>query len=110
MSSMCLYEAKDPDTTSPDYIRITKLIEQLKLRGILINRAKWDTNPNVSRLVSQNGEKILPAVVVNDFIMITGRYPTNDEIRQILHVPDKLIAEECQGCGCCCIQGYECDE
>jgi len=110
MSSMCLYEAKDPDTTSPDYIRITKLIEQLKLRGILINRAKWDTNPNVSRLVSQNGEKILPVVVVNDFIMITGRYPSKEEIRQILHIPDKLIADECQSCGCCCIQGYECDE
>jgi len=110
MSSMCLYEAKDPDTTHPDYIRITELIEKLKPKGILINREKWDTNTNVRHLVEKKGEGILPAVMVNDFIMITGRYPSKEEIRQILHIPDKLIADECQSCGCCCIQGYECDE
>ncbi len=106
---MCLYEAKDPDTTHPEYIRITELIEKLKLKGILIERARYDTNPNVARLISQKGEKILPAVVVNDFIMITGRYPTDEEVRQILHVSDSLIERKTH-CGCCCIPGYECDE
>ena len=56
MSSMCLYEAKDPDTTHPDYIRITELIGKLKPKGILIERAVWDTNPNVSRIITKNGE------------------------------------------------------
>ena len=105
---MCLYEAKDPDTTHPDYIRITQLIEKLKPKGILIERAVWDTNPNVSRIITKNGEKLLPAVVVNNFIMITGRYPTDDEIKQILHVSDNLIERKTHCCSCC-IPGYECD-
>ncbi|WP_319378297.1 arsenic metallochaperone ArsD family protein [uncultured Methanocorpusculum sp.] len=109
MSSMCLYEAKDPDTTHPEYIRITELIEKLKPKGILIERARYDTNPNVARLISLNGEKILPAVVVNNFVMITGRYPSNEEVRQILHVSDSLIERKTH-CGCCCIPGFECDE
>jgi hypothetical protein len=106
---MCLYEAKDPDTTHPDYIRITELIEKLKPKGILIERAVWDTNPNVSRIITKNGEKLLPAVVVNNFIMITGRYPTDDEVKQILHVSDNLIERKTHCCSCC-IPGYECDE
>jgi hypothetical protein len=105
---MCLYEAKDPDTTHPDYIRITELIEKLKPKGILIERAVWDTNPNVSRIITKNGEKLLPAVVVNNFIMITGRYPTDDEVKQILHVSDNLIERKTHCCSCC-IPGYECD-
>jgi len=105
---MCLYEAKDPDTTHPDYIRITELIGKLKPKGILIERAVWDTNPNVSRIITKNGEKLLPAVVVNNFIMITGRYPTDDEVKQILHVSDNLIERKTHCCSCC-IPGYECD-
>jgi len=110
MSSMCLYEAKDPDTTDPEYIRITRIIERLKPKGILIERAESGTNPNVVRLVAQHGEKILPAVVVNDFVMLTGRYPTDDEIKQILHVSDNLIERKTHCCSCCCIPGFECDE
>jgi len=107
---MCLYEPKDPDTSHPDYIRITGLIQKLKPKGILISRAEYDTNPNVVSLVAKHGEKILPAVVVNDFVMLTGRYPTDDEIKQILHVSDNLIERKTHCCSCCCIPGFECDE
>ena len=109
MSSMCLYEAQDPDTTDPEYIRITEIIDRLKPKGILIERATCDANPNIVRLMSRHGEKILPAVVVNDFVMITGRYPTDEEIKQILHVSDQLIERKTHCCSCC-IPGYECDE
>ena len=110
MSSMVIFEAKNPDKTTYEYLQTTELIDRLNPAGIEISRAVWDTNTNVRHLVEKHGEEILPVVMVNDFIMITGRYPSKEEIRQILHIPDKLIADECQGCGCCCIQGYECDE
>ncbi|HKL98217.1 MAG TPA: arsenic metallochaperone ArsD family protein [Methanocorpusculum sp.] len=107
---MCLYEAKDQDKTHPEYIRITELIAKLKPRGIMIERAAWDTDANVCRIIDKNGKKAFPVVVVNNFVMITGRYPSNDEIKQILHVSDALIERKYHGCGPCCVPGYECDE
>lgn len=110
MSSMCLYEAKYPDTTDPEYIRITKLIENLRSRGIIIERAAWDTDQSICRIIDKNGEKILPLVVTNNFIMITGRYPTDGEIKQILHMANTSFERKTRGLGSCAIPGYEFDE
>ncbi|MCZ0861408.1 arsenic metallochaperone ArsD family protein [Methanocorpusculum sp. MG] len=107
---MEIFETKVPVSSNSENIRITSLISRLKQHGISIERYNQQTSPKkfqeidtVGILIAAHGEQILPITLVNGFAMITGRYPSNEEIRQILTVPADLIAEKNEGC--CCIQG-----
>ncbi len=98
-----------------DESRITAVVSRLKNQGISIERyscrmfpEKFTGSNPVAQLISKHGDTILPITLVNGFPMITGRYPSNEEIRQILHVPQHLIEPKREGC--CCIQGCGCME
>lgn len=111
MASMILFD-NETAQSGPEKDRIDGIIQRLKDQGICIERhhvlheaARY---PAVQKLVQEHGEKILPIAFVNGFVMITGRYPTNEEIRQILNVPLQLIEPKQEGC--CCISGCGCPE
>ena len=109
MTSVQILEPSAPNTSSPDYTRITEVVKKLTEAGFSLTRlpASASANSAVLCLIEQKGETILPLVLVNNFPMITGRYPSNDEIKQILSVPDGII--EPKHCGCCCIEGCGCE-
>ena len=109
MTSLQILDAASPNTESPEYRRLVSVTKKLTDAGFPISHmeAAESENPAVKRLLEQNGTKILPIVLVNNFPMITGRYPTNDELKQILAVPDGII--EPKHCGCCCIEGCGCE-
>lgn len=108
MTSMMILE-QDVPVSSPDFSRVLSVLERLSAEGFAISRmrASASENPAVLRLLEQKGEKILPITLVNNFPMITGRYPSNEEIKQILSVPDGIL--EPKQCGCCCIEGCCCE-
>lgn len=93
--------------------QLTGALDRLKEHNITITRIAQNSQPDkftacaqITALLQQYGETILPITLVNSFPMITGRYPTPDEIRQMLNVPKELI--EPKQCGCCCIEGCSC--
>ncbi len=108
---MILFE-NGTERSGPEKDRMDGIMLRLKNHGICIERynALYDTAryPAVQKLVQEHGEKTFPIVFVNGFVMITGRYPTNEEIRQILNVPSRLIEPKQEGC--CCISGCGCPE
>ena len=108
MKSLVIVDHKNP-ISSPDEIRVSSVLLKLKDAGFDVSRMKISEccASSVHRLVEQKGEMILPITLVNNFPMITGRYPSNDEIKQILSVPDGII--EPKHCGCCCIEGCGCE-
>ena len=106
MTSMILFD-NGTAQSGPEKNRMDSIIQRLKDQGICIEqyhaRHEAARYPAVQKLVQEHGEKILPIVFVNGFVMITERYPTNEEIRQILNVPLQLIEPKQEGC--CCISG-----
>ncbi|MDR0980590.1 MAG: arsenic metallochaperone ArsD family protein [Methanocalculaceae archaeon] len=107
---MEIFETKTTSPSDLENLRISALISHLKGNGIHIDRYYPSESPEkfrddtiIGRLIAQHGENILPVIMVNGFAMITGRYPLNEEIRQILNIPRHLIEEKNEGC--CCIQG-----
>ena len=108
MTSVIILEPEHP-AASPDTARISSVLEKLRTAGYAISRlsAASAENPVVSRILAQKGNAALPITLVNNFPMITGRYPSNDELKQILAVPDGII--EPKHCGCCCIEGCGCE-
>ena len=107
MTSLILLEGEKP-AASPEAERFSSVLAKLTEAGFSISRMPASASENAAvRRLLQNGPSVLPITLVNSFPMITGRYPSNDEIKQILSVPDGII--EPKHCGCCCIEGCGCE-
>lgn len=112
---MEIFETGCASQSDPEESRITAVLSRLGERGGSIKRYSRQSFPEkftgtsvIGNLISRHGESILPVTLVNGFAMITGRYPSNEEIRQILNLPKHLLEPKREGC--CCIQGYDCRE
>ena len=106
----------------PELLRISTVINALSKHGIEVKRynltsapMEFVTNTAINQLVNEKGVDELPAIVLDDKIAISGRYPSNEAIAKMLDVPVTFLTEEQKavkvtpkkvgGCGC---QGGKC--
>ncbi|MPN08150.1 Arsenical resistance operon trans-acting repressor ArsD [bioreactor metagenome] len=105
----------------PELLRISTVLNTLKNNGVDVDRfnlsntpQEFVTNTIVNNYIKENGVDGLPVIVIDHEIIITGRYPSNDEFVTLLNVPQSYIGEKdestdnenrgcgCSGGGCCC--------
>lgn len=100
MKRMSIYEpAMCCDTgvcgvnVDPELVRMSTVINILKKNGITIERYNlsgepmaFANNEKVKEALDKNGVDILPLILVDDEIVIEGRYPKNDEIMELLQI------------------------
>ena len=91
--------------------RVRGIVDQLNNIGASIiryslddDRSKFEDNKIVGRLLAENGEDVLPLVMLNNEVLITRRYPTESEFYEILF-PDSDLDDMDDfdgegGCGC----------
>lgn len=89
--------------------RVRDIVDHLNNIGASItryslddDRAKFDENKIVGRLLAENGENVLPIVIVNNELVISRRYPTNEEFYEIFPASDLDDMDDFadDGCGC----------
>lgn len=106
-----------------ELLRISTVLNTLKNNEVNVDRfnlsnapQEFVANKTVNNYIRENGVDGLPVVVIDDQIVITRRYPSNDEFIKLLNVPKSYIGEKPntvkatdnknQGCGCsggdCC--------
>ena len=98
-----------------ELLRISTLLSTLKKNGIEVKRynlnsfpQEFVTNKVINDLIMTDGVDSLPATVVDGEIVLTKRYPTNQEIGGYLGIMivDTAAKEETDGCCCgedgCC--------
>lgn len=124
MKKMSIYEpAMCCDTglcgvsIDPELLRISTVLSALKKNGVAVERFNLNNAPMafvnnkvINNFINQKGVDELPAVMLDDEIIITGRYPSNEEIISFLDVPESYLTEtkstQQGGCGCsdgnCC--------
>ena len=51
----------------------------------------FTNNKKVKSALSKNGKKALPLILVDDDIVIEGRYPTNEEIMELLEISKNYL-------------------
>jgi hypothetical protein len=130
MKTMSIYEPAMCCSTGlcgvgvdPELLRISTALNTLKNHGILVQRYNLSSTPQefisnkaVNEFININGVDELPAIVVDGEIVMSGRYPTNDEFVSLLGVPAgvfdakprtvKVNVRKSGGCGCsggdCC--------
>jgi hypothetical protein len=107
----------------PELLRISAVLNSLKKNGVTVDRfnltdapMEFITNEAVNKLINTHGVEQLPVTVVDGEIVITGRYPANEDFISLLQIPASLLGEtpgtakdkpeDEGGCGCaggkCC--------
>lgn len=88
-------------------LRITGVFESLnKINQVTASRynlssnpADFTTNETVLKELQEKGNNILPITLVNDKIVKTGSYPTNEEIQEFTGIT--FVTQNSQNSSCC---------
>ena len=97
-------------------LRVSTVINNLKNNGVLVERYNLSGNPQVfvdnktiNKILNEVGIEVLPITMVDDVIVKTKAYPTDEEFSNLLDVPvsclKSAIKKPAKGCGCkggCC--------
>lgn len=123
MKKMYIYEGAMCCSTgvcgpSPDeeLMRVSSLVDKLNKSGAKIERynltnntKEFVENKTINNLLREKGEDILPVVMVNGEVLMTGKYPSNEEFYEMLFLSDEAKQETnndggscCSGSGCGC--------
>ncbi|WMJ83788.1 arsenite efflux transporter metallochaperone ArsD [Oscillospiraceae bacterium LTW-04] len=78
----------------PELLRMSTVLNSLKKQGVIIDRFNLNSAPmefvnnkTVNNFISSKGVAGLPVTLVDGKIVISGRYPTNQELIKILNIP-----------------------
>ena len=95
----------------PELLRISTVLNTLKENGVEVQRYNLTSAPMefvnhkaVADFLQKFGPDKLPVVMVDDFIVITGRYPSNEEFTNWLELEPELLGVSscCEDSSCCC--------
>ena len=88
----------------PELLRVSTALNTLKQHGVEVQRYNLTSAPGefvkseaVTEYLRKFGPDRLPVTLVDDFIVIAGRYPTNEEFASWLELPADVL-----GGSCCC--------
>lgn len=124
MKKMSIYEpAMCCDTglcgvgIDPELLRISTVLNSLKKNGVAVDRFNLSNAPMafvnnkvINNFINEKGVDELPVVMLDKEIIITGRYPSNEELISFLDVPESYLTEtkSTQQGGCDCSDGSCC--
>lgn len=104
-------------SVDPELLRISTVLNALKKNGVAVDRFNLSSAPmafvnnkTINAFINEKGVEELPAVMIDEKIVITGRYPTNEELVSLLEVPASYMTEakSAKQGGCCCSDGNCC--
>lgn len=85
----------------PELLRISTVLNTLKHKGIVVERFNLNNAPAafisskvINEYINTKGTEGLPAITLDGKIVITGRYPSNEEFSDLLNLPTGLLTEK----------------
>lgn len=113
--AMCCSTGVCGPSVNPELLRVATVINNLKSKGILIERYNLTNNPQIfvdnkviNELLMKQGVKILPVTMVDDKIVKMASYPTNDEFCYLLEISPNALKIEVRNSGGCTCNGGTC--
>ena len=123
--SMCCPTGLCGVSVDSELLRVSAIVNSLVKNGVKVERFNLSNSPqefvnnkDLNERMMNEGIEILPVIVVDGKILITKRYPTNEEFVNLLEVPATFLGETQKqttkltvqpnsgGCGCsdgkCC--------
>ena len=85
----------------PELLRISTVLDTLKKHGFIVERFNLNSAPiefindkTINAYINEKGVEGLPAVTVDGEIVVTGRYPTNEEFTKLLDIPEDILGKQ----------------
>lgn len=85
-------------SVDPELLRISTVLNTLEKKGIKVERYSLSSSPQefitnqvVNNFINTKGVDELPIAILDGEIIITGRYPTNEEFIQCLDLPGDTL-------------------
>lgn len=115
--AMCCETGLCGVSVDAELLRISTVLNTLKKSDIIVDRfnlnsapMEFVTNETINALINEKGVDALPAVVIDGEIVLTGRYPSNEELTQLLELPGDMLLQTDEECCCCGTDEDEADE
>ena len=98
-------------SVDPELLRVSTVLNTLKENGVEVQRynltsvpAEFVKHKAVTEYLQKFGPEKLPVILVEDVIVIAGRYPTNEEFTSWLDLSADVLGAPCCGgnTSCCC--------
>ncbi len=114
--AMCCSTGLCGVSVDPELLRVSAVLDVLKQHGVAADRFNLSSAPMefvshavIGAFLAAHGPEGLPAVLLDGELVLSGRYPTNDEFAAWLGLPSGLlheaVQEQEQPQGCCCEGG-----
>lgn len=110
--AMCCETGLCGVSIDPELLRVSTAVNALKGYGAQVERfnlnsapMEFVTNAVINKYINEKGPEGLPAVMVDDEIVIAGRYPSNAELTRLLDLPEDVLKEaedDAAKRGACC--------
>ncbi|MBC2582035.1 arsenite efflux transporter metallochaperone ArsD [Clostridium sp. DJ247] len=114
--AMCCSTGVCGPSVDTELLRVATVLNSLNKKGIVVERYNLTNNPQafvdnkiVNELLNSDGVDILPVTIVDNIIVKTKSYPTNEEFCKLLDIPEDYLKTgfkiKSRGCGCkdgCC--------
>lgn len=115
--AMCCSTGVCGPAIDPKLLRVSTVLNNLKIKGIIVERYNLSNNPQafvdnntINQLLNSDGVDILPVTILDGEVVKTKEYPTNEEFCKMLEIPEDYLKAtikkpKANGCGCksgCC--------
>ncbi|SMC25500.1 Arsenical resistance operon trans-acting repressor ArsD [Clostridium acidisoli DSM 12555] len=114
--AMCCSTGLCGPGVDPELLRVSTVLNTLNKKGIVIQRHNLSNNPQafvdnklINELLNNSGVEVLPVTIVDDNVLKTKAYPTNDEFCKFLDITEdylktgvKFKTKDCDCKGGCC--------
>lgn len=95
--AMCCSTGVCGPSVNPELLRVAGMINNLKERGIEIERYNLTSSPQVyvdnkkvNELLNKDGVDVLPITMVDGEVVKTKSYPTNEEFYKLFDIKEEI--------------------
>ncbi len=106
--AMCCSTGICGPEVDPKLVQFAADLDSLKSAGVVVQRYNLSQNPGafvenelVRKALADKGEKVLPLVLVNGKVAVTGYYPDGKELAVLAKVEAKTTKTSIKS-SCCC--------
>ncbi|MDD7793531.1 arsenite efflux transporter metallochaperone ArsD [Clostridium sp. 'White wine YQ'] len=96
--AMCCSTGVCGPGVDPELLRVSTVLNNLKSNGVMVERYNLTSNPQafvdnkvINELLNSDGVDILPVIIVEDKVVKTKGYPTNEEFCSLLDIPEDYL-------------------
>ena len=107
--AMCCSTGVCGPSVDEELLRISTVVDKIKSKNFDIKRFnlandsdEFVKNESVNKLLNEKEEEALPIVILDDKIVLSGRYPTNKELEEMTGIKLEDSNNSCCGGSSCC--------